>query len=503
MWIKRLGFGLVLLIAGIVFLIQPMTSPDVRARADAPTVIPVTAPRAPNSPSNLYLPVIANTYAPTPLWRFGVGKARLSLLDYNPLEMMNMRFGWYSDWNATLNATRPYSIEYVPTVRLKQWKLQGGSTWTTFCVGCPYVQPYTYTVSPSLSEIQSIASAQPGMLWIIGNEMDRIDFSGGRQDEMIPEVYATAYHDVYNAIKGVDGTAQVAVGGVIQATPLRIQYIDQFWQKYQQLYGTTMPVDVWTIHGNVLPEKSCTVYPTDCWGAEIPAGLPNTIGMSYTVLDNKNFEIVKQHIVAMRTWMQANGQQNKPLIISEYTVIMPDWVYPGQFTPEQVRDSVLYPSFNYFLNTTSSTLGYANDGYRLVQRWMWYSLDADERSYQGSPPELLQNYNGNLFYSGLEDMPKGVSILGSYWRQYVQTLPAGASKPYAPVSQPITKLQPSTVPPRTPSSNPTPVDCADKDQIHLIYTDPSLPSAAIAGLIKQPVSTPKVVKEGTLCLPSK
>ncbi len=77
----------------------------------------------------------------------------------------------------------------------------------------------------------------------------------------------------------------------------------------------------------------------------------------YSLLDNKNFSLTWGQIVALRTWMEAHGQKDKPLIITEYGVLFPAWVlcdtYPVTtgcpFTPEQVRDNYMYPSFDKFL----------------------------------------------------------------------------------------------------------------------------------------------------------
>ncbi|MBI4787228.1 MAG: hypothetical protein HY782_09300 [Chloroflexi bacterium] len=383
-----------------------------------------------------YLPLISKNFTPlatAPLYRFGIARARLPFTDYDPADVASMRFGWYVDWGAGGASLSQYGIEYIPMVRVKQWKLLPDSTWTREpCATCGYVVPYTYTVSLTASQIQAMAASRPRMTWVIGNEPERRDWVGGGQDEIVPELYAQAYHDIRAVIKSADPNAQVAIAGVIEATPLRLEYLNRVWNEYTRLYGGAMPVDVWNVHEFILPEKSCALHPpTECWGAQIPAGLDETtwdpFGMSYSAVDNKNFEIAKGHIVAFRDWMKQHGQQDKPLIITEYGVLMPDWVYPGQFTPEQVRDSFMYPSFDYFRNTKDCTRS-AIDECRLVQRWNWYSFDDDSSSFQYG--QVRQNFNGYLFNSGLEGDPKGLSTLGTYWRQYVQPLAAEASKPY-------------------------------------------------------------------------
>ena len=103
-------------------------------------------------------------------------------------------------------------------------------------------------------------------------------------------MYAWAYHDLYMAIKGWDPTARVSAGGIIQATPLRLQYMDRVWDEYQSRYGERMPVDVWNIHAFVLREGR------NSWGADIPAGIDVQTGIWYSIADNKNFNIAAGHI---------------------------------------------------------------------------------------------------------------------------------------------------------------------------------------------------------------
>lgn len=425
------------LVMGGAILILFLAAAHATAGASAPA--PPHASRAPaaqaGGSSRIYLPFIAGGFpAPSPLWRFGVAQALRPFNDYSTTDIRAMRFGWYVDWGSGGSPLPAYGMEYIPLVRVKQYKVDPVTHELTNarCKACDYAVPPSYSVSLSQSQIETRAQAHKGMTWVIGNEIDRRDWDTGNQDEIVPELYAQAYHQIWAEIKAADPTAHVAIAGVIEATPLRLAYLTRVWNEYDRLYGNgmtnTMPVDVWNLHEFVLPEKNCAYYPGDCWGAQVPAGMDNASGQTYSVLDNKDFRIAWDHIKAMRGWMAIRGQQHKPLIITEYGVLMSDWVYPGQFTPAQVRDSFMYPSFNAFLNQTDCSIGFREDGCRLVQRWNWYSLDDDSRSVQGE--QLLDNFNGYLFYSGLSAQSLGLSTLGTYWKQYVQALPAGSSKPY-------------------------------------------------------------------------
>ena len=376
-----------------------------------------------------------------PLYGFGVALARRPFTDYSSYDITSMRFGWYVDYNANANPPTPYGMEYAPTVRVKQLKVAEGGGITDCRIGDNYVTPYEYIVSPSISSIQSMATQRPGMTWVIGNEIERIDFGSGycsRQDEILPELYAHAYHDIYTAIKAVDQTAKVAIGSMIEFTPLREQYLDRVWAEYSSFYQTTMPVDVWNIHLYMLQENSCSAFPTNCWGAGIPAGLSATSGEQYTFLDNKDFTKTWAQILTLRMWMKNHGQKDKPLITTEYGVNFPAWFncpnYPDTtgcpFSQEEVRDSMMYPSFDAFLNQTSVELGDSFDGNRLLQRWIWWSADYDDGKCVNG---LFEEYfGGALFYSGLGPSnpstscifpAQGLTSLGIYWRQYVQNLP--------------------------------------------------------------------------------
>jgi len=79
----------------------------------------------------------------------------------------------------------------------------------------------------------------------------------------------------------------------------------------------------------------------------------------------------KQHLVEMRRWMRDRGYRDRPLIISEYGILMPELYGYGY---ERVRDFML-ATFDWLRTTTDPDIGYPADGNRLVQAWAWYSLN--------------------------------------------------------------------------------------------------------------------------------
>jgi hypothetical protein len=263
-----------------------------------------------------------------------VGVAIGPISRYN---IKSLRLGWYLDWRARPDPPRPEGIEYVQMVRLRGGKL-----------------------TPGVEEISQIAQSNPGSLWLIGNEPD-VKW----QDNVSPASYAEFYHQAYQTIKSADPTAKVAIGGVSQPTPLRLKYLELILQAYRERFGEEIPVDIWNIHNFILREERGS------WGVDIPPGIEEDRGELYEVDDSGNIEAFRRHIVNFRRWMAEHGFQKHPLIVSEYGIPMPeDYGFP----PERVV-AFLRGTFEFFLTATDPALGDPADGYRLVQRWCWYSLD--------------------------------------------------------------------------------------------------------------------------------
>jgi hypothetical protein len=213
---------------------------------------------------------------------------------------------------------------------------------------------------PSLREIQEIARQQPGKVWILGNEPDVI-----WQDNIPPEKYAEAYHQLYDTIKGADPTASIAVGGVAQGTPLRFQYLDRVLQAYQSRYGTSLPADWWTVHGYVLREQH------DSWGVEIPPGLKAEDGILYEISDHGRLDYFEKQLRDFRAWMARNGYQDVPLALTEFGILMPaEYGFPPDFVVNYLRST-----FQLLATMRDPSTGYSPDDYHLVQRWGWFSLE--------------------------------------------------------------------------------------------------------------------------------
>ncbi len=309
-----------------------------------------------------YLPLVRSGQAP--LCRFGVNGALRSY----PVEPL--RIGWYVDYQATRNAPTPGAIDYYPMIRLEQI----GDTYS--------YSIYTTRAETTDADLAAVIDAHPGAYWFIGNEPDRIQY----QDDLEPEVYAQAYHDLYLRIKEQDPTARIVAGTIVQPTPVRLDYLDRVLAAYHQQYGERMPVDVWSFHNFILNEASCAhyskLYPdrpdlvdSMCWGADIPPGIDDVVdGMRVDVQDNDNIELFKQQVISFRRWMADRGYQNTPVFLSEFGVLMPSGLFRPDFTVARVN-AFMDASFDFLLSATDPEIGFPADGNRLVQRFSWYSMD--------------------------------------------------------------------------------------------------------------------------------
>jgi hypothetical protein len=315
----------------------PIASAAVSSGATATPHAATTVPSIPTATVTVHASRITDhasrfTYQSRFRWGVGVAIGPISRYNIDPL-----RLGWYLDWRARPDPSRPGGLEYVQMVRLKGGVLQ-----------------------PNAETLAAIARANPSSLWLVGNEPD-VKW----QDNVEPAAYARLYHQAYTAIKGADPTARVAIGGVSQPTPLRMRYLEAVLAAYREQFGAAMPVDVWNVHNFILREERGS------WGVDIPPGLPDDRGILYEIDDSGNLEAFRRQIWDFRRWMAAQGYGGWPLIVSEYGIPMPeDYGFP----PERVV-AFLRGTFEFFLTATDPALGDPADGYRLVQRWCWYSLD--------------------------------------------------------------------------------------------------------------------------------
>jgi hypothetical protein len=346
-----------------------------------------------------YLPLLENGHLP--LCRVGIN-GHLGSYPIKPL-----RLGWYLDYGANA-ASRPHDqLSYFPMLRLEQ-------------IGDSYTYATTHDGEAiTAGQLQATVAARPGTYWFIGNEPDRKIF----QDDVEPQIYARAYHELYYLIKGQDPTAKIVAGAIVQPTPVRLQYLDMVLSSYYQLYQEAMPVDAWAFHNFILNEASCAYYedkvpPSElgqvCWGADIPPGVDAHDGLRIDVQDNDRVDLFKEQVIRFRQWMADRGYRNTPAFLSEFGILMPQGLFDPDFNSERVN-AYMNQTFDFLMNTTDPNIGYPGDNNHLIQRFAWYSVDDnfDHNGFlfdRGLPPESARTAMGDNFVHYVNGINKAVDF---------------------------------------------------------------------------------------------
>jgi hypothetical protein len=384
-WGSLLGVGLLLFIVVALFTgaellapVDPRFTPTPTRVAETLVPTPTAGQLAYNPRKERYFDTLAQPL-PEPYslrWRIGIG-----IPDRDPqiFQWTEHRPGWFLNW------TTRYHVSDAPGSPIKQRAAADTHLGMEFT---PMVRVRIDRLDPSTRELRILAARFPGQTWLIGNEPDV-----RWQDNVLPEVYAERYHEAYTAIKEVDPTAQIAIGGLSQITPLRLDYLDRIWRTYYTRYGVPMPVDIWNMHAFVLREEMGN------WGVGIPPGFDQVSqGVLWEIEDHDNLILVENQVRLLRQWMADHGQRHKPLYITEYGILMPP---EYNFSPSRVID-FLIGSYDLFWNLQDERLGYPPDDNRLVQRWVWFSTrDAlyptgDLFDFDGRPQAMMRAINGYI-----------------------------------------------------------------------------------------------------------
>jgi hypothetical protein len=330
-----------------------------------PTVSSSATPTAKEQPTATVMPRANGLLIGSDRARVG---AALALGKFSEYDWGGAAPGWYLSWDVEPQPERTPGTRFAQMVRVNE----GG-------------------FYPPLETIRRAARANPGALWLIGNEPD-VKW----QDDVTPERYAAVYGELHEALKAADPTAQVAIGGVSQPTPLRLAYLDRVLAAYRAKFGAEMPVDVWNIHAFILREER------DSWGVDIPPGMDDVQGQLYEITDHNDLEIFRRQITDFRRWMAERGLRDKPLIITEYGILMP----PSYGFPPEVVSDFLVNTFDFFLTARDPELGYPADDNRLVQAFNWFSIA--DKVYPTS----------NLF----DPETRNISPVGETFKAYVSGL---------------------------------------------------------------------------------
>lgn len=312
--------------------------------------------------------------------------------DFDFFDTLNI--GWTLNFRASYHSSMPDNVDFAHIIRLKQPFDKNGNRLDEYILT-------QQQMSDESGQLGPLIANNLGGLWLVGNEVDREYV----QDDLEPAIYARAYHDVYHFIKERDPSAQVAISGLVQVTPGRIQYLDLVWQAYQDQYQTTMPVDVWNMHIYILPEIQSDGVPSlggVAVGTDPSLAILHSNLMAdqcqrtdvYCYAEHDDIDIFIEHARRMRQWMKSKGEQNKPLILTEFSTLFISTYENGdpfldefqqQFSPSRVIN-FMYETFDYMDTVTDTSLGYPEDNYRLVQQWMWFAMN---EGYAGSSNQLV------------------------------------------------------------------------------------------------------------------
>ncbi len=299
--------------------------------------------------------------------------------------------GWYHGWSTLDNPPHPGGAEFGQTI---YFSISGVSH-------CNAATEHSQ-ISANISDAALISRVQanPGAMWMIGNEPDSY-FNGS---PIHPHLYAELYHHYYTLIKNADPTAKIAMGSVVQPSPKRIEYLDKVLTHYQATYTESLKTDLWGIHLYRLNEAPCT---SGSWGAAIP---PDSSGygwnVNFSASDILSLPKIEQSVRDFRQWMYDRGYGEVPLFIAEYGVLPPP-SYSG--FSDAVAAQFLEDSFNMLLTAADPTTGLPADGHRLVQMWSWFSTDHN-------PPAGYFKYGGDLFTSG-----GNLTVIGQRFQQMAAT----------------------------------------------------------------------------------
>ncbi|MGB1251731.1 MAG: hypothetical protein ACPG8W_14025 [Candidatus Promineifilaceae bacterium] len=244
------------------------------------------------------------------------------------------------------------------------------------------------------ASVEAVVLAEPGSVWIVGNEMD-VKW----QDNVSAETYAQIYHDAYTRLKTLDPSSQVAFGGISQATPIRIAYLNDVLASYETLTGEKLPADLFTVHAYVLREER------DSWGVDIPPGMDDVnTGKLYEIDDHASLDLFIEQLGYFRQWMADNGYREKPLAVTEFGILLPaDYGFASETVADYMRNTI-----RLMLSTTNEVTGFSADENRLVQTWFWYVVEDSADRYPTS--NLFDSEQGQL------------TLLGETWRDIVEEI---------------------------------------------------------------------------------
>ncbi len=357
----------------LAVLLLPTAAIEAKRQAqvlEPSTAVNLTAKTNPGD--SAYRQDLPAVFKPGTSCHFGVAVVNNSSIPFTGYDLSTLGIGNYLDWAKTRNPSVPSNIDYYRVLNVSD------AAYPTI-----------------LSQAATLAANNIGATWLIGNEPDsEVTY----QDHISAETYADRYFALATIIRAADPSAKIGFGTVIQPTPIRLYYLTKAMTRLAADAGGDPQahalIDVYSIHSFILNEQP--LYDSQGnninWGAGVPVGYvaatwpaPEVIdigaGETYKTYDITIFE---QRVNAFRSWMKAQGEQNKPLWITEYGSLFPSAGNIYLQVSDADTANYMVQTFDYMLGTKDPNLGYADDAYRLVQKWDWYSLNQELDTFGGS-----------------------------------------------------------------------------------------------------------------------
>ncbi|MDA0989038.1 MAG: glycosyl hydrolase [Chloroflexi bacterium] len=193
---------------------------------------------------------------------------------------------------AIVHTSDPVAQQWFLDTLGTKWFLDWNSNVDVIPNGHEKIIPILSLPGPSAQSIQEIADLAPGSVWYIVGEPNRRDGYGASD-------IVTQLHDLYTAIKDADPTARITSPSILNweftcngcsGYQKGSEWVAEFRAAYLTQIGEEPPIDIWAID----------VYPLD-W-----VNLPTV-----------DHQLAIDQVDDMRQYLDAVGQQNKPIWITE------------------------------------------------------------------------------------------------------------------------------------------------------------------------------------------
>ena len=134
--------------------------------------------------------------------------------------MQALGIGAFLEWGALNNTILPPGVDYIHDLRVGDRCYTNKMKPTDCKLTSGWKTPYQH----SLENVKELVPTHPGEYWVIGNEPDT---SYENQDDLPAEEYALRYFNLASLIRGLDATARIGFGSIIQPSPIHLRYLDR------------------------------------------------------------------------------------------------------------------------------------------------------------------------------------------------------------------------------------------------------------------------------------